>query len=424
MKRIRDPMYGFMPLDRELFEIIDTPEFQRLENIRQLGGCFKVFSGADHSRKEHSLGVCHLATRMLTNMRQRQPQTITARDVRLVSIAALCHDIGHGPYSHVFDNEIVPAGLRDLERRISADVDISRLRRYREHEERSCLLVEALMRESSTKYTGYDVDMVQRLIHPSASDIGPLFQIVSNRINGLDVDRLDYIPRDLYHTGKHRTLHACYLDLIDSARVMDRCVCFPYRLRRQVFEVYEHRHRLHREVYQHPVVQAVSDMIRDALLQADPIIGLTTSIDSRRFACFTDSVLELIQASRDPALKPAQKTLDRLQRRQLYSFVGHVRSQSVKAIQDVLHDGAPDAQVIVKRTTFNFGNGEKNPLDKVRFFSSRTHGGSFTLSLNDPPDLPRSYQDSVVRIFVMNRQDKAAITRVLETNIDGFQPRV
>jgi HD superfamily phosphohydrolase len=89
-------------------KIMDTRQFQRLRGLKQLGACSFVFSGAVHSRFEHSVGVCHLAGLLARTLQKNQPYlNISNEDVLCVMIAGLCHDLGHGPFSHLFDGEFI-----------------------------------------------------------------------------------------------------------------------------------------------------------------------------------------------------------------------------------------------------------------------------------------------------------------------------
>jgi hypothetical protein len=91
-------------------KIIDTPEYQRLHKLKQLGTCDFVFRSATHTRFEHSLGVANLAARQARVFQMNQPNlNITDIDICCVELAGLCHDLGHGPYSHVFDGVFVKA---------------------------------------------------------------------------------------------------------------------------------------------------------------------------------------------------------------------------------------------------------------------------------------------------------------------------
>ena len=83
-------------------DYVDTPEFQRLRNIKQLGMVYHIFPGASHNRFEHSLGVYHLA-KLYMKILNKYRVNFDKKEYALISIAALVHDLGHGPYSHLFD---------------------------------------------------------------------------------------------------------------------------------------------------------------------------------------------------------------------------------------------------------------------------------------------------------------------------------
>src|SRR5262245_3237090 len=109
MERIyRDPVHNVialaesLPEDGLLISLIDTPEFQRLRHIKQLGLAFYTYQGAEHSRFSHSLGVMHLMTRALDQLEHRYEISPEARIVARAS--ALLHDLGHGPFSHVIES--------------------------------------------------------------------------------------------------------------------------------------------------------------------------------------------------------------------------------------------------------------------------------------------------------------------------------
>jgi HD superfamily phosphohydrolase len=109
-KIVMDPIHGLMKLDGIFAEVVDTPQFQRLRDLKQLGSAYFIFPGASHNRFEHSLGVAHLSKIWANKFRTDQPELgCTERQVDLVGLAGLCHDLGHGPFSHVFDNEFIPA---------------------------------------------------------------------------------------------------------------------------------------------------------------------------------------------------------------------------------------------------------------------------------------------------------------------------
>ncbi len=119
---IRDPIHGFVKLDSDERHVLDSPPVQRLRNIHQLAMSYLVYPGATHKRFEHSLGVMELAGRVfdavtdrdrihgsVTNMFRSIPGDIDYWR-RVVRIAALCHDIGHLPFSHAAEMQLLPDG--------------------------------------------------------------------------------------------------------------------------------------------------------------------------------------------------------------------------------------------------------------------------------------------------------------------------
>jgi len=105
---IRDPVHGFITIPEEgvLSDLIDTVEFQRLRYIRQLGVTYNIYPGAEHSRFFHSLGVAHLAGRMYDAI--VADSASVDQEKEKLQIAALLHDVGHSPFSHVLEGVLTP----------------------------------------------------------------------------------------------------------------------------------------------------------------------------------------------------------------------------------------------------------------------------------------------------------------------------
>lgn len=114
LHKVRDPVHNFVQLRERELKLVDTPVFQRLRGIRQLAMAHLVYPGALHTRFDHSLGVCHVAGLMAEEL------GLGADDVELVRLAALLHDLGHGPFSHVSEKSLsrfadkakIPAGQK------------------------------------------------------------------------------------------------------------------------------------------------------------------------------------------------------------------------------------------------------------------------------------------------------------------------
>ena len=98
---ITDPIHDFIRLNSTEQKIIDTPVFQRLRRIKQLSGAHLTYPGAQHTRFEHSLGVMHIAS--MAGHALNEKGIISVNDIQDLRFAGLLHDIGHGPFSHLFE---------------------------------------------------------------------------------------------------------------------------------------------------------------------------------------------------------------------------------------------------------------------------------------------------------------------------------
>ena len=170
-KIFNDPIYGFISIpDDFIFDLIEHPFFQRLRRIAQLGTTSLVYPGALHTRFHHVLGAMHLMTNAISTIR-RKGHEITPEEERAVLIAILLHDIGHGPFSHALEYDIVNG--------------VS-------HEDISSFFIERLSEEFDGK-----LDLAL-LIFQNKYNKPFLHQLVSSQ---LDMDRLDYLNRDSFYTG-------------------------------------------------------------------------------------------------------------------------------------------------------------------------------------------------------------------------------
>jgi len=104
---LRDAVHGDIPLTALEVEVVDTPEFQRLRGIKQLGAAYLVFPTALHTRFDHSIGTCHLAGRIVdaVNANPSSQRAISPEEAQVIRLAALLHDISHVPFGHTFEDE-------------------------------------------------------------------------------------------------------------------------------------------------------------------------------------------------------------------------------------------------------------------------------------------------------------------------------
>ncbi len=256
MKReqvFKDPLYGFIHVQYETIRhLINTPLFQRLRRIRQLSGVQMVFHGAEHSRFSHSLGVYEIANRFLTVPDVNE--SLNEREKLLFLVSALLHDIGHGAYSHAFEDvfgvnhEKIGAALilKDTDIRIILDTVDSDFAR--------------------------DVTSVI-----NKEDTFPLIQhFISSQ---LDVDRLDYLERDAYFTGAAYG-HIDVDRLIRVMRIKEGKVVFKISGIHAIENYLIARYHMYWQVYYHPVSRAyevilskIYRRVKDLLLSNFPFQG-------------------------------------------------------------------------------------------------------------------------------------------------------
>lgn len=259
-----DPLQGAIALNRSdpveslLIQLIDTPVFQRLRRIRQLGTASLTFHGAEGSRFTHSLGVMAIARRAFDRIAQRYPQLQPYRGVVLV--AALLHDIGHGPFSHT--SEEIFGGHHEYWTR----------RMLRESPD-----LQALFQAKAADWVT-SLEQIYTHSHP----IPLVWQLVSSQ---LDCDRLDYLMRDSYFTGASygrldldRILMAMNFDPVSQQLVVARkgmAAIEHYLLVRYFMyaQIYNHSKNLAATWVLDQAVQRARDLLAEGNLSADEVMS-------------------------------------------------------------------------------------------------------------------------------------------------------
>lgn len=454
MKVFNDPIHGHIEFHPLLIRIIDTPQFQRLRYIKQLGGGYYVFPGASHNRFEHSLGVGYLAGCLVRALAEKQPELqISERDMLCVQIAGLCHDLGHGPFSHMFDGRFIPLACPDKKwRHEKGSVDMFEhlvnsnelkpvMKNYGLIPEEDITFIKELIKgppetpvkEGSWEYKG----------RPATKSF--LYEIVANKRTGIDVDKWDYFARDCHHLGIQNNFD--YKRFIKFARICEveyksktgvrkvKHICTREKEVGNLYDMFHTRNCLHRRAYQHKIGNLIDIMITEALLKADPYVEITGSAgkkfhistaieDMEAFTKLTDNILLQILYSADPRLSEAQSILRNIECRNLYKYLGETQPKGAKIrkdeyeqlSQDVANakpEKAPDVELkaedfIVDVITMDYGMEDKNPIDYVYFYCKSNSRQAVTITKDQVSQLlPEKFAEQLIRVYYKKKDRKS-----------------
>ena len=322
---ITDPIHDFIRLNKTEHQIIDTPVFQRLRRIKQLSGAHLTYPGAQHTRFEHSLGVLHIASMAASSLNSKG--LMSTDDIENIRLAALLHDIGHGPFSHLFEEV--------LQRKKQSHEDVGKQ-----------IILKSEIGDIISK-SGYD----KKLIHNLAvgqSRMQYLNEIVSG---ALSADMMDYLLRDGYFTGAehakidhHRLTHS--LDVYKNKLALDSSALVNFET------MMISRFQMFKAVYFHKTVRAGEVMLLEAMSLAGNELGLS-SLKMDEYVKLTDEVIleklmSLPETSSD--LKAAKKIATDYQDRKLFKCVFE-RSLSGKSLSKKRLDEIK--QKIAKKSKIN-----------------------------------------------------------------------
>jgi uncharacterized protein len=263
---ITDPVHRYIRFSEVEKDLIDTAIFQRLRRIRQLAGAHLVYPGAQHSRFEHSLGTMHIAG--------YAGETLLAKGylddedkVQKLRLAALLHDVGHGPFSHLFE-------------------EVLDLRRNKSHEDIGKQMISDSALSDILKKHGYNPSDVCRLSF-GESKIKFLNEIIAG---GLSSDLMDYLSRDGLFTGVEYG-KIDYHRLVSSFEVVQNGHLAINRSALYSFEsMLISRYEMFKAVYFHKTVRSAEVMLLNSMLMSDEYLNLTNT-SSNSYIDMTDEVI-------------------------------------------------------------------------------------------------------------------------------------
>ena len=296
---IRDPVHGYIKITNEEREIIDSAFVQRLRRIHQLAGAYLVYPGGVHTRFEHVLGTMHVAGLIAESIANKIG--LERDQIQEIRLAALLHDVGHGPFSHLFEEvltEKTDLTHEDISQRIVIESDIS----------------------EKLEKNGISSKRMSQLCVGKLKDHPFINEIIAG---GLSADIMDYLLRDSYFTGVeygkvdiHRVIDS--LDVINDHLVLDQAAIYAFEA------LLIARYEMFKAVYFHRTVRAAELMLAHSMSLADNRLGLTKFTKIEQYLRLTDEIvfdrLVNLQAN-TPQLKMAKKLAEDYSSRQLVKCV-------------------------------------------------------------------------------------------------------
>ncbi len=291
---IIDPIHDFIRVYDHELEIIDNPIFQRLRRIKQLSGAHLTYPAAQHTRFEHSLGVMHIASQAGHALKEKG--ILKSEDIEILRLAGLLHDIGHGPFSHLFE-EIIQ------QKKIS-------------HEDfGKAIIIKSVIGDTLSK-NGFDKKFIAKVAFGESK-----YQFLNEIVSGaLSADIMDYLLRDGYFTGAehakidHKRLTQS-LEVHKKKLALERSALYSFE------SMMHSRYQMFKAVYFHKTVRAAEVMLIEALTLSDDEFGFT-SFNINEFVKLTDEyVLSLLLSSKSSKLKKARQLVEDYQNRKLLKCV-------------------------------------------------------------------------------------------------------
>jgi uncharacterized protein len=248
-------------------ELIDSPFVQRLRRIHQLAGSYLVYPGATHTRFEHVIGTMHVAGQIAESL--VRASDMDADQVQEVRVAALLHDVGHGPFSHMYEEVVSGSNERSHE-------DISQR-----------IILETSIRDILQRHGLSAKKMSEFAVGKQKSKEPFMNEVIAG---GLSADMMDYLRRDSYFTGveygkvdAQRVIDS--LHVVDGHLVIDDAALYAFEA------LLLARYEMFKAVYFHRTVRAAELMLVRSMTLADDVLGLTNLSDIERYLDLTDEVV-------------------------------------------------------------------------------------------------------------------------------------
>jgi len=268
----RDPVHGWIRLPAFIKPVLNHPLFQRLYRISQVTSVELVYTGANHTRGAHSLGAAYIAMAYCKHLFPDDPDV-----TRAVCVAALLHDVGHGPFSHSWDSTVYS--------KIYDPADGEGMKKHGHDQHRF-----ALVRHMAP--------LIDKIIpHERVLDIWrqatPQDTVLNLIVQGpFGGDRMDFVQRDALHSGTQHFGAVAWKRLVDNSSIRGDLLCFRYKVLADMVHAIRARLHMYREVYLHRTAVAGTLLLERAIMEmTDEMNFVERTKDLEQFTLLNDSIL-------------------------------------------------------------------------------------------------------------------------------------
>jgi deoxynucleoside triphosphate triphosphohydrolase SAMHD1 len=285
MKKVIDSIWGKVYLTPLQQKFINTYEFQRLRNIKQCGSSYYIFPSASGNRFEHSIGTGHIAGEIAKVLQRKYPEKVSDNFIELISVAGNLHDIGHGPFSHLFD--------KFLE-------DHDTPNKY--HEKRSKEIIKYIIDKYKIGLSENDYRFICDTFKEGKTWE---YQIISN--SSFDADRIDYVFRDTHNFGIYNPItKECIKNIIIENVYIENDKLMYDDYNSDFFCNF--KNELYKDIYKHEKSVKIDNLILKVFKRANKLYNLKRSVDNiENFLKLDDSIL--FKVYHDPRMSLMTKKL-------------------------------------------------------------------------------------------------------------------
>ena len=294
-KSIRDPIHNWIHVSKEEMDLINSPLVQRLRHVGQLSSVDSIYPGGNNTRFSHSLGAMYLAGKYAQHLWPNNE-----KNIQLARLAGLLHDVGHGPFSHVYDHVIYNKIYNTETQKKHEWI------KTQGHDQHRLVLIQSKLLKPLIESCGITISDLIKVWTTKGHIINLIVQ------GPIGADRMDFILRDSYYTGTQHLGTIAYERIISNSLIINGKLHYEKKIIGDIVHALQARFHMYKEVYYHKNSVAATILLELCLTSAAKHINLIfRTLNLQNFVFLNDGLLSEIANSTDPNLKIAKKYAQR-----------------------------------------------------------------------------------------------------------------